>query len=108
MDPHEQHYLQLSREERQLLVLRDLLYGGSWSDLIKDLEDRKVGKPFIFKLQTRIDEDLKRIRVLMAYEAAHDVDLGRFAEEEGTEEPEPAEGAEAEPKAEKADPEAAT
>lgn len=73
----------LTREERVLVLLRDQLYDGSWDDLELDLRARKERKPSIFKLNTRIEEDLERIARLKDYEHARGIDLGavlRFAE----------------------------
>ena len=78
MDLHEANFRSLAREEVQLLVLRDILYDGSWDEIVRDLEDRRDGKPFIYKLQTRIDEDLERIEKLRTYEAKHGVNLGKY------------------------------
>lgn len=72
----------LDPQERQLIILRDELYDGSWGEMRSDLEDRRDGKPFIFKLANRIDEDLKRIERLCAYEKAEDVNLGELLEDE--------------------------
>lgn len=58
-----------------LITLRDELYGGSWERMIKDLNDRLKGRPYIFKLVNRIKEDLKRIAKLQAYEKKHGVNL---------------------------------
>ena len=68
----------LASEERVLLVVRDELYGGSWDELEQDLHARRERKPAIFKLNTRIDEDLSRINKLRAYEREHGVDLRRL------------------------------
>lgn len=65
----------LSAEERTLLLVRDELYGGSWEELEGDLQARRERKPAIFKLNTRIDEDLSRITRLRAFEREHGVDL---------------------------------
>jgi hypothetical protein len=65
----------LSREDRTFLLLRDELYGGSWDDVESDLRARLGGKPFIFKLASRIEEDLERIERLRGIEQAHGVDL---------------------------------
>ncbi len=46
----------------------------------RDLEDRRDGKPFIFKLVNRIEEDLQRIERLWAYEQRHQVNLGKYLE----------------------------
>lgn len=68
----------LGKEERVLLLVRDELYGGSWAELEADLHARRERKPAIFKLNTRIDEDLGRIAKLRAYEQEHGVDLRRL------------------------------
>jgi hypothetical protein len=65
----------LSREERMLIVLKRELYDGSWEDMIADLRARLEGRPFIFKLATRISEDLERIERLRAFEDQQRVDL---------------------------------
>jgi hypothetical protein len=68
----------LSKEERVLLLVRDELYGGSWAELEADLLARRERKPAIFKLNTRIDEDLGRIAKLRAFEQERGVDLRRL------------------------------
>ena len=59
-----------------LIDVRDQLYGGAWEDLELDLKARKDNKPYIFKLVTKIDEDLGRIERLRRYEAERAIDLG--------------------------------
>ena len=71
----------LTPEEVQLLIIRDELYDGSWSEMKRDLEDRRDGKPYIFKLVNKIEEDLSRINRLAEYERRHAVDLGTLTEE---------------------------
>jgi len=78
MDPHEVFFRSLQREEVQLIVLRDVLYEGCWDELVNDLLARKDGRPFVYRLQTRIDEDLQRIEKLRAYEQEHGVSLGKY------------------------------
>lgn len=78
MDSHEEFLRSLPKEERQLLVLRKILYDGRWEEMERDLIARRDGRPFIFKLQTRIDEDLRRIEMLRAYEKEHGVDLQEY------------------------------
>ncbi len=56
--------------------VRDQLYGGGWDELERDLRARLEGKPYIFKLATKIEEDLDRIARLRRYEAERGVDLG--------------------------------
>ncbi len=82
VDPHEAYFRSLSPEEEQLIVLRDFLYEGDWEEMLRDLRDRRSGKPFIFKLTTRIDEDIQRIERLREYERTHRVDLGSYVQPE--------------------------
>lgn len=58
-----------------LVILRDELYGGSWERMVKDLNDRLKGRPYIFKLVNRIKDDIKRIDKLREYEKKHGVNL---------------------------------
>jgi len=78
VDPHQEFVRSLDPEEEQLLILRDFLYEGDWSEMLQDLKDRQNGKPFIFKLKTRIEEDLQRIERLRDYERKHGIDLGQY------------------------------
>ena len=78
MDPHDNFFHSLTAEEEHLLIIRDFLYNGDWADVIKDLHSRKSGKPFVFKLNTRIDDDLIRIKRLRDYEKVHEVNLGYY------------------------------
>jgi hypothetical protein len=76
----------LSKAERVLVLLRDELYGGSWQELINDLKARQDKKPFIFKLNTRIEEDLARITKLRAFEQEQEVDVAQLLSEQGGDE----------------------
>ncbi len=78
MVSHEDFLRSLAKEDLQLLILRKVLYEGRWDEMEKDLIARRDGRPFVFKLQTRIDEDLKRIGMLRAYEQENGVDLQDF------------------------------
>ena len=71
----------LSKAERVLIIVRDELYGGSWDELQRDLRARQDRKPFIFKLNTRIDEDLSRIEKLRSFEQREEIDLARLLED---------------------------
>lgn len=68
----------LSEEEIMLLRLRDELYGGRWDAMLADLNDRLQGKPFVFKLAHRIQDDIERIERLNRFERQHNVDLAKF------------------------------
>jgi len=77
-EKHRKFVRSLTPEERLLILLRDELYGGRWDYLRQDLEDRKAGKPYVFKLATRIEEDLRRIERLEAYEKKHKINLADY------------------------------
>ena len=73
--PHAEFVRSLSAEERMLIALRDELYVGSWERMLQDLRDRLQGRPYIFKLVNRIEEDLTRIERLQSFELKHRVNL---------------------------------
>lgn len=81
-DAHKEFVKALTSEERLLITLRDELYSGSWRNLRQDLNDRLQGKPYIFKLSTRIGEDLKRIDRLERYEQENKINLASYVEKE--------------------------
>ena len=68
----------LSPEERMLIMLRDELYEGSWDDMIADLKNRLEGKPYVFKLASRIEADLARIERLKNFEEKNNVSLSEY------------------------------
>ena len=65
-----------------LLTLRDELYGGQWERMVKDLNDRLKGRPYIFKLVERIKDDLQRVEKLQEYEKKHTINLADFVNTE--------------------------
>lgn len=77
-DTHQSYYDALSEESKMLLVLRDELYSGSWDKMDEDLSNRLKGRPYIFKLVNRIEEDRERIKVLKSYEDKHKINLRDF------------------------------
>lgn len=82
-DPHRRFFEGLATEEKMLLTLRDELYGGVWDRMLEDLRDRLSGKPYIFKLVNKIEEDIARIEKLKRYEETHQVNLARYISHEG-------------------------
>jgi hypothetical protein len=70
----------LSEECRMLVVLKAQLYGGSWEPMLDDLRNRLAGKPYIFKLANRIQDDIERIEQMRKYELDHKVDLSDYVE----------------------------
>jgi hypothetical protein len=63
-----------------LVVLKSQLYGGSWKPMLDDLRNRLAGKPYIFKLANRIQDDIERIEELERFEQEHGIDLGDYVE----------------------------
>ena len=78
MEDHKRYVSALTSEESMLLTLRDELYKGDWDRMLRDLEDRRQGRPYVFKLVNLINEDIQRIGKLRAYELAHGVNLSDF------------------------------
>ena|SRR3982750_1961625 len=76
--PHDKFAAGLTPDEKTLVTLRDELYGGSWDQMLGDLRDRLKGKPYIFKLVNRIQDDIARIEKLSDYEKKHKINLAEF------------------------------
>ncbi len=70
----------LSEECRMLVILKAQLYGGSWAPMLDDLKNRLSGKPYIFKLANRIQDDIERIEQMAEFEKEHNVDLADYVE----------------------------
>jgi hypothetical protein len=70
----------LSDEHKMLVALKSQLYGGSWELMLDDLRNRLAGKPYIFKLVHRIQDDVERIEEMRKFEAEHRVDLADYVE----------------------------
>ena len=70
----------LSEEQRMLVVLKAQLYGGTWEPMLDDLRNRLTGKPYIFKLVDRIQDDIERIEQMKKFEAEHNVDLADYVD----------------------------
>jgi hypothetical protein len=68
----------LSEENRMLVVLKSQLYGGSWEPMLGDLRNRLDGKPYIFKLANRIQDDIERIGKMAKFETEQGIDLADF------------------------------
>ena len=65
----------LGEESRMLVVLKAQLYDGTWEPMLDDLRNRLDGKPYIFKLANRIQDDIERIERMQQFEAEYGVDL---------------------------------
>jgi hypothetical protein len=70
----------LSDECRMLVVLKSQLYGGKWEPMLDDLRNRLSGKPYIFKLVNRIQDDIGRIERMIKFEAENGIDLADYVD----------------------------
>jgi len=68
----------LSSEHRMLVILKAQLYDGTWDSMLDDLKNRLEGKPYIFKLVNRINDDITRIEEMQKFEADHNIDLADY------------------------------
>lgn len=68
----------LSEEHRMLVILKAQLYDGMWEPMLDDLRNRLTGKPYIFKLANRIQDDIGRIEEMQEFESEHDIDLADY------------------------------
>ena len=75
VDAAKQFVESLTPEERTLLLIRDELYGGLWEEMEEDLDARLQAKPYVFKLATRIEDDVIRIRKMREFEEEHHLNL---------------------------------
>ena len=81
VDPAVADYVRvLGDEHRMLVVLKAQLYGGRWEPMLDDLKNRLSGKPYIFKLTNRINDDVERINEMQEFEETHGVDLADHVE----------------------------
>jgi len=65
----------LSAEYKMLIILKSQLYGGKWEPMYQDLKNRLEGKPYIFKLANRINDDIERIEKMRQFEQQFGCDL---------------------------------
>jgi len=70
----------LTDEHRMLVALKENLYDRSWEPMLDDLRNRLAGKPYIFKLASRIQDDIERIEQMSEFEAEHNIDLADFVD----------------------------
>jgi len=54
--------------ERDLLILRDHLYEGSWELFLEDLRNRLTQRPMVYKISDNIHADIASIKALMREE----------------------------------------
>jgi len=70
----------LSEEHRMLIILKKELYEGQWEPMLDDLRNRLAGKPYIFKLVHRIQDDIERIEAMQKFEEDYGVELAEYVE----------------------------
>lgn len=70
----------LSPEEKVLIIIRDELYGGSWDEVLEDLRARLEKRPYVMKLASRIEDDIERIGRLSALEEEENINLANYVE----------------------------
>jgi hypothetical protein len=70
----------LREEHRMLVALKTHLYDGSWQPMLDDLRNRLAGKPYIFKLVNRIQDDIERIEQMRRFETEHNIDLANYVD----------------------------
>ncbi|MDD5135072.1 MAG: hypothetical protein PHP01_06660 [Phycisphaerae bacterium] len=70
----------LSAEHKMLIILKSQLYGGKWEPMYQDLKNRLDGKPYIFKLANRINDDVERIEQMRQFEQQYDCNLCDFVD----------------------------
>jgi hypothetical protein len=68
----------LSEEHRMLVILKAQLYDDTWEPMLDDLRNRLSGKPYIFKLVNRIQDDIRRIEEMQEFESEHNIDLADY------------------------------
>jgi len=68
----------LSEQDKMLVLLQAELYDNSWQAMLDDLKNRLEGKPYIFKLANRIQDDIARIEKLLTFEKDNQVKLSDF------------------------------
>ena len=71
---------QLNEQERMLIILQSGLYEDSWQAMLDDLHNRLDGKPYIFKLANRINDDIERIEQMQDFENQYGVDLAEYVD----------------------------
>jgi len=68
----------LTDEDKMLVRLREELYEGQWDAMLADLNDRLHGRPYIFRLASRIQDDMARVQRLSRFERQKGVNLAKL------------------------------
>jgi len=70
----------ISEEHKMLIILKTQLYDNEWEPMLDDLKNRLAGKPYIFKLANRIQDDIQRIEEMRRIEKNHNIDLTDYVD----------------------------
>jgi hypothetical protein len=63
-------YAQLEPAVQRLIVAVATLYSGRWDDCAEDIRRRRAGRPYLYRLQLGLDDELGWLRRLADYETA--------------------------------------
>ncbi len=61
---------QLDAGVQRLVIAVRSLYAGRWDDCAEDIRRRRAGRPYLFRLNLGLDDDLGWLHRLAAYETA--------------------------------------
>lgn len=61
---------QLPAGARRLVEVAGTLYHGSWDDCAEDIRRRKAGKPYLYRLDLGLADELGWVNRLKQYESA--------------------------------------
>ncbi len=68
--PPAEVFAQLEAGPKRLVIAVHSLYAGSWDDCAEDIRRRRAGRPYLFRLNLGLDDDLGWLHRLAAYETA--------------------------------------
>ncbi len=60
----------LDASVRRLIVAVRTLYAGSWEDCAEDIRRRRAGRPYLFRLELGLDDELQWVHRFALYESA--------------------------------------
>jgi len=63
-------YAQLEPAVQRLIVAVTTLYSGIWDDCAEDIRRRRAGRPYLYRLQLGLEDELGWLHRLAAYEVA--------------------------------------
>ena len=63
-------YRSLPSDVRQLVVAVRTLYSGSWADCAEDVRRRRAGRPYLYRLNLGVADELGWLHRLATYEVA--------------------------------------